>query len=176
MTSPTSPRRPGPTTQRTAAHTTPSWRSSMGAEATSSTPPSSAGGGWTGAGDTPHRGGGDPLGAKLDASGGPLLYSTFLGGSGYDPAYGIAIDASGAAYVTGQTFDDVTDFPTKPGAYDTTDNGGGDVFVAKLTLVPGTMPVLSPTGEPNYGTDGLDPEAGTMASLYVYRVEYSDAD
>ncbi|HKZ63214.1 MAG TPA: PKD domain-containing protein, partial [Thermoplasmata archaeon] len=129
-----------------------------------------------GAYDTTHNGRWDAFVAKLDASGGTLLYSTFLGGSGYDPAYGIAIDASGAAYVTGQTFDDVTDFPTTPGAYDTTDNGGGDVFVAKLTLVPGTMPVLSPTGEPNYGTDGLDPEAGTMASLYVYRVEYSDAD
>src|SRR3972149_669569 len=85
-----------------------------------------------GAYDTTHNGRWDAFVAKLDASGGTLLYSTFLGGSGYDPAYGIAIDASGAAYVTGQTFDDVTDFPTTPGAYDTTHNGRWDAFVAKL--------------------------------------------
>jgi hypothetical protein len=38
-----------------------------------------------------------------------LVYSTYLGGSGYDSAYGIAVDSSGSAYVTGTAFS--TDFP-----------------------------------------------------------------
>jgi hypothetical protein len=48
----------------------------------------------------------------------PVLdYSTFLGGfTSYDAANGIAVDASGAAYVAGYTFS--SDFPTTAGAYD----------------------------------------------------------
>ena len=60
-----------------------------------------------------------------------LAYSTFLGGSASDPGQGIAVDESGRAYVTGDTFS--ADYPTTPGAFDTTFNGGvRDVFVTKL--------------------------------------------
>jgi hypothetical protein len=59
----------------------------------------------------------------------PLVYSTYLGGSGFDNGQSIAVDKSGNAYVAGQT--NSTNFPTmnplQPG------NGGGyDAFVAKL--------------------------------------------
>ena len=53
--------------------------------------------------------------SKLNASGTALLYSTFLGGSGMDQAADIAVDATGDAYVTGQT--ESTDFPTTAGAF-----------------------------------------------------------
>ena len=39
---------------------------------------------------------------KLNAAGSALVYSTFLGGSGTDNGYGIAVDTAGDAYVTGQ--------------------------------------------------------------------------
>ncbi|MGA3017202.1 MAG: SBBP repeat-containing protein, partial [Bryobacteraceae bacterium] len=41
--------------------------------------------------------------AKLNAAGNGLIYATYIGGSGDDRAYGIAVDSSGNAYVTGST-------------------------------------------------------------------------
>jgi hypothetical protein len=58
-----------------------------------------------------------------------LVYSTYLGGSGFDQGYAIAVDALGNAYVTGQTA--AIDFPTTAGSFQT-NYGGGDAFVAKL--------------------------------------------
>lgn len=52
----------------------------------------------------------DAFVAKLNAGGSSLGYSTYLGGSGADAGAGIAIDASGDAYVTGSTVS--VDFPT----------------------------------------------------------------
>ena len=59
-----------------------------------------------------------------------LDYSTFLGGEIIDLGEGIAVDKSGSAYVTGLT--QSADYPTTPGAFDTTANGDKDVFVTKL--------------------------------------------
>ena len=78
---------------------------------------------------------------KLDAHGGTLLYSSFLGGSDNDDASDIAVDADGAAYVIGTTTS--ADFPTTAGALDTTCGSDGtcnstgtqryaDVFVSKF--------------------------------------------
>ena len=68
---------------------------------------------------------------KISASGTALVYSTYLGGSGSngDFGYGIAVDASGNAYVTGGT--DSTDFPTA-NALQSTLAGPLDAFVAKI--------------------------------------------
>lgn len=62
-----------------------------------------------------------------------LLYSTYLGGSGLDSASGIAVDSSGHAYVTGYT--QSTNFPTTPGAFETTATAGQYVFVTKLNAL-----------------------------------------
>ena len=59
-----------------------------------------------------------------------LDYSTFLGGTGFDQGLGIAVDEDGKAYVTGLTGS--ADYPTTPGAFDTTPNGSFDAFVTKL--------------------------------------------
>ena len=55
-------------------------------------------------------GGRDVFIAKLNASGSAFVYSTYLGGANYDHGSSIAIDASGSAYVTGQT--ESRNFPT----------------------------------------------------------------
>jgi hypothetical protein len=91
-----------------------------------------------GAFDTSYNGGTDAFVTKLDASGSALLYSTYLGGTDADFAYAIAVDSAGAIYVAGET--DSTDFPTTPGAFDTSNNGGtNDAFVAKLDASSSTL-------------------------------------
>lgn len=45
----------------------------------------------------------DAFVTKLDPTGRTLLYSTFIGGEGHDVAHRIAVDASGSAYVAGDT-------------------------------------------------------------------------
>ena len=86
-----------------------------------------------GAFDRTHKGSDDTVVSKLNAAGRGLLYSTYLGGSGVDHGLGIAVDGSGAAYVSGDTTDSATDYPTTPGAFDRTHNGGvTDAVVTKL--------------------------------------------
>ena len=52
----------------------------------------------------------DAFVTKLNPTGSALVYSTFLGGNGQDVGNSIAVDASGNAYVTGNT--DSPNFPT----------------------------------------------------------------
>jgi len=66
---------------------------------------------------------------KLDAGGAPV-YSTYLGGSGQEIGYGISVDSSGNAYVTGAT--NSANFPTTAGACQAAFGGAVDVFVTKL--------------------------------------------
>ena len=87
--------------------------------------------------DASHNGNADVFVTKLDAAGSALIYSTFLGGSGDDFGQAIAVDAAGAAYVTGFTYS--TDFPTPPGAFDSTHAGSADVFVTKLDAAGATL-------------------------------------
>ncbi len=70
----------------------------------------------------------DAFVAKLNPSGSALVYSTYLGGSGFDRGFGIAIDAAGNAYVTGDTTS--TNFPTTLGVLPY--GGNGDAFVTAL--------------------------------------------
>jgi hypothetical protein len=59
-----------------------------------------------------------------------LIFSTFLGGSRDDQAFGIAVDAQGCVYVCGQTTS--TDFPTA-GTQRNQNSSGYDVFVSKFS-------------------------------------------
>jgi hypothetical protein len=82
-------------------------------------------------------GGMDVFVSKLNPSGTSLLYSVFMGGGSLDKSTGIALDSSGDAYLTGYT--DSTDFPTTSGAYQLTNAGNTDAFVAKLDAAGSTL-------------------------------------
>lgn len=79
---------------------------------------------------TSYAGSGDAFVTKLSPDGSSLVYSTLLGGSGYDGGRSIALDTSGNAYVTGFTVSNA--FPTTAGAMQTVLNGSEDAFVTKL--------------------------------------------
>jgi hypothetical protein len=86
----------------------------------------------TRAGDPTSNFSADAFVTKLNPTGTGLVYSTFIGGRFQDQANSIAVDASGRAYVTGNTGS--PDFPTTPGAYQATAPAGGnqDAFVSVL--------------------------------------------
>jgi hypothetical protein len=73
---------------------------------------------------------------KLNASGSGLIYSTYLGGTegcsqpACETGYGIAVDTSGNAYVTGFTLS--TDFPTTNAIQAANAGGFSDVFITKF--------------------------------------------
>ncbi|MFO0853128.1 MAG: SBBP repeat-containing protein [Planctomycetia bacterium] len=71
----------------------------------------------------------DAFVAKIGASGTSLSYSTYLGGSGDDYGYNMAVDSAGNAYVTGYTGS--SDFPTANAMYGT-NTGNVDAFVTKI--------------------------------------------
>jgi Beta-propeller repeat len=82
---------------------------------------------------------GDAFVTKINAAGTAIVYSTYLGGSNSEYAFGLAVDASGNAYVTGNT--ESTNFPVTPGAFQPSYGGEqgpicdwvcGDTFVTKL--------------------------------------------
>jgi hypothetical protein len=67
----------------------------------------------------------------FNQTGSALIYGTFVGGNELDYSFdhGIALDARGDVYVTGETYSD--DFPTTAGAFDT-DRDSKDAFIVKL--------------------------------------------
>ncbi len=95
----------------------------------------------------------DAFVTKLSPSGSSLVYSTYLGGNLLDMGSGIAVDASGSAYVVGDTGS--SNFPTL-NPYQT-DQPLQDVFVTKLTT----------TGALDYSTyiGGSDNEYGLAIAI-----------
>jgi hypothetical protein len=65
-----------------------------------------------------------------------LVYSTYLGGSGFDQANAVAVGPTGDAYVTGVTSS--TNFPTS-GPFQVSLAGGQDFFVTKMSLAGSTL-------------------------------------
>lgn len=104
---------------------------------------------------------------KFSPDGQSLVYSTYLGGSdtfALDVAVGIALDSTGAAYVTGTTGS--SDFPTKnpiPGVA----GGRGDIFVSKLSADGSSLVYSTLLG----GSDFDEPKGITLDSFnaaYVF--------
>src|SRR3990172_826139 len=108
-----------------------------------------------GAFDTTYNGGTDAFLTKLSPTGASLVYSTYLGGSGFDVGESIAIDASGSAHVVGWT--DSQDFPVTPSAHSSSNGGWYDAFVGKLNPA-GTLLLYA-----TYLGGGYDDRASSLA-------------
>lgn len=103
-----------------------------------------------------------------------LLYSTFLGGSaGNYPDYrndevaaGIAVDASGDAYVAGYTAS--TDFPTTPGAFETTRSATGySAFITKLNSTGSALVYSTYFSGSSYGAISSSVAVDASGNAYV---------
>ncbi len=108
----------------------------------------------TGGPDSTYNGGpADAFVAQLNAAGTGLGYAGYVGGSGNESGIGVAVDASGDAYVAGNTDSAQSTFPVSVGP-DLTKNGSfgsTDAFVAKIRVVPaqgeqGSPPPGCPAG------------------------------
>jgi len=88
------------------------------------------------------------------------IISTFIGGGDYDSGHSIAIGGTGDVYVTG--FTRSSDFPTTPGAYDESFNGG-DVFVSRLDSSLSALPASTFIG----GGVGRSIAIGGTGDVYV---------
>ncbi len=102
----------------------------------------------------------DAFVTKLTATGGALAYSTYLGGAESDSGADIALDTTGAVYITGSTSS--TDFPTTSDAFDTTHNGTFTAFLAKLHLPsrPARASTLDFDGDANTDVSVFRPSGG----------------
>jgi len=94
--------------------------------------------------------GNDVFVTKLAPDGQSLAYSTYLGGNGDTQGLAIAVGGAGNAYLTGFTW--ATNYPTTPGAYQTTLGGGNDVFVTELGATGNSLVYSTYLGSGAYET------------------------
>ncbi len=114
---------------------------------------------------------------QLNNVGKSIMFSTFLGGSGYDYAAGIAVDSTGAVYVSGNTTS--LDFPTtasaaqatfggmSAGCSPTTGQTCGDVTVTKLKPGLATLAYSTYLGGSLDENPGLSMAVDATGNAYV---------
>ena len=112
---------------------------------------------------------GDAFATKLSPAGDALVYSSYLGGTGWDIGTGIALDPDDHAYVSGWTCSG--DFPTTDGAFMESPGGVScwtiwDAFASKI-VAPCDLTTTSTAGgsvtDPGEGT--FTYEKGTVVDL-----------
>jgi hypothetical protein len=117
--------------------------------------------------DRSHNGGTyDVFLSKISSSGGSLIFSTYLGGSGADWSFGIALDSNKNSYLAGYTHS--SNFPTTPGAYDRTFNSvdsKSDAFISEFSSTGASL--LYSTYLGGSDSDGVR-ELALSASGYIY--------
>ena len=122
---------------------------------------------------------GDAFVAKLNPTATALSYSTYLGGARTDAGRGVAVDADGNIYVTGET--DSTNFPITTAFQPAYGGSVRDAFVVKIgrpTFAISGLVTSSAGGAPVGGATDPDPERRAILDgddrrgrvLLLYRV------
>jgi len=106
---------------------------------------------------------------ELNAAGSSLLYSTYLGGSDTDAAYGIALDSTNKVYVTGYSVSSSNNFTMTTNAYQSSRRGGFEAFVSELDpTISGTTGLLYSTFYGGSGDEkGFGIAVGSDKSVYI---------
>ncbi|MBL8190993.1 MAG: SBBP repeat-containing protein, partial [Acidobacteria bacterium] len=120
-----------------------------------------------------NRGNVDAFVSKLNISGSQLVYSTFLGGTSEDLAFGIALDSTGAVYVTGDTLS--TDFNTNA-PLQAANRGGFDAFVTKINPAGSALPYstyLGGSGDDLATSIALDTAGNAYITGFTSSNDYS---
>jgi hypothetical protein len=115
---------------------------------------------------------------KLNPAGSALVYSTYLGGSGYEHFAAMTIDGSGDAYVTG--FSCSVDYPTTAGAFQTTYKGactpfGGNVVVSEVNATGSALvysTYLGGTGTDDANAVVVDVSGNTYVAGYTTSTDF----
>ncbi len=108
---------------------------------------------------------------QFNSTGSALVYSTYLGGSGYDSGQAIVLDDTGDPYITGTTVS--TNFPVAtPNAnvytppYKTTLTGtAGNAYFAKIDVANNPQISIQP-GTVNFGSQSIN-IASTVQNVYL---------
>ena len=108
-------------------------------------------------------GSGDAFVAEINPSGMALIYSTYLGGSGSDAGFGIAVDSAGYVNITGYTS---SDFPTKNPLQPNFGGGSYDAFVARVNPAGSALAYSTYLGG-NSDDDGLGIAVDRGGDAYV---------
>jgi hypothetical protein len=108
---------------------------------------------------------------KLNTDGSALIYSTYLGGGGYTDGYGIAVDTSGNAYVTGMAIS--PNFPTTAGAFQTT---GGGCFVTKFTFAGTALAYSTRINSPWCSAIAVDSSGNAYVTGSTFATDFPTAN
>jgi hypothetical protein len=91
----------------------------------------------------------DAFVVQLDVVRSRLLFGSYLGGTGPEGAFGVAVDDLGRVVVGGATVS--SDFPVTPDAYSTVSRGANEGFLARLDTLPTGVELF---GGPSPGCSG----------------------
>jgi len=105
----------------------------------------------------------DAFVTKINPAGSAIVFSTYLGGSDTDNGDGVAIDSSGATYVTGRTLS--TDFPLV-NPIQGTSGGAEDAFVTKIDLMTKTVAYSTYLGG-SLGEEGFGIAVDSAGAAYI---------
>ena len=112
-----------------------------------------------------HAGGGDAFLTKLSPDATQIVHSGYLGGTAFETAGGLAVDAAGNAYVCGTTASG--NFPLQSASQTQYGGGTGDAFVAKVDASGSGLlysTYLGGTGKEDGWVLALDPAGNAYAA------------